>query len=228
MAITSFPDINREVPFEPLPETNSGQNWVSLSIIITGIATVIILSYASVLPAYFILTAKISILTTLVSLLLSAAFHVLTKSKENEVQVVNENEDAVTDMTKNPFTTCIVAPVVEEGIFRGLIQSGLQKLFFRILPASMICAFPLPALVAIGISSLLFGVAHISNNLKLQPTLAALKSAVVYGPLFYHYGLYATIFAHCLNNTVATTIKYSLTSMLTRKEENPPNEMVKV
>lgn len=228
MAITTIPDINRELPLAPLPETDSGPKWVQLSIIITGIAAVIILSYASILPAYFILTAEISVLSTLVTLLLSTALHVLTKSKENEdLNVVNEDSIVKEkDITENPWTSCIVLPVVEEGIFRGLIQSGLQKLFFRILPASIIYTFPLPALVAMGISGLLFGAAHLSNNIKWQPIFSGLKGAVVYGPLFYHYGLLSAIFGHVLNNTLVTTVKYSLTS--TPKEENPTHEMVKV
>lgn len=228
MAITSFPDINREVPLAPLPEANSSPRWAELSIIITGIAAVIVLSYASVLPAYFILTAKISVLSTLFTFLLSAAFHVLTKSKENEDPTVVNEDSTVKDITENPWATCIVLPVVEEGIFRGLIQSGLQHLFFRILPAAIICTLPLPALIAMGISGLLFGAAHLSNNIKWQPIFSGLKGAVVYGPLFYHYGLLATIFAHTLNNTLVTTVKYSLTSMITTKEENPTHEMVKV
>ena len=216
VAITFIPDINREIPFAPLPETSLALKWLELSVIITGIATVIILSCASVLPAYFLVAAKVSVLTTLINVLLIATLHALTKSKENVAQEVKEHDTG----KQHPVVPCIVLPIVEEGIFRGLIQSGLQSLFFKILPATIMCTLPLPTLVAIGISSLLFGAVHIPNNAKWQPITASLKG-VVSGILFSHYGLAASIFEHMINNTLISTL-------IAFNEEKPTNEIVRI
>ncbi|HSW72987.1 MAG TPA: CPBP family intramembrane glutamic endopeptidase [Chlamydiales bacterium] len=212
MTITISPSFPSVVP--PIKEKSQVFRWIELSLVITGIATVIILSFASILPAYFLFTAEVSLITSLLIILL----HTLLARQ----QISNEEgaEKAEDIGEKNPLIPCVVAPIVEEGIFRGIVQAGLQNLFSRFLPNTLVWSLTLPAILAIGVASALFGLAHLQNNYQWQPLTASLNG-IGYGLLYYHFGLPAAIFKHVIHDTIVYTLK-------AYKEENPPHEMVKL
>jgi uncharacterized protein len=84
------------------------------------------------------------------------------------------------------FAGAILAPIVEEILFRGLLQSALAK--------------KLPIWAAIGISALLFGAVHF--DLYALPVLALM--GVIFGILYHLTGsLRVTILAHLINNSAA-------------------------
>ena len=97
------------------------------------------------------------------------------------------------------FLAVLVAPVVEEIIFRGLLQRGLMSV--------------LPPWVAIGIQGLLFGAAHVSpdrgmGNIGLALVLAAV--GVVFGVAAHlTRRLGPTMIAHAIVNAVAMVVVLS-------------------
>jgi len=196
MTVTFSPSIPSFVPH--MKEPSYPLKWLELSLAITIIATVIILSCASILPAYFIFTAQVSLITTILARLI----HLLLPQQISNKEKVEEAEEIAEN---HPIIPCVLLPVVEEGIFRGILQSGLQSLLTRFIPNTLIWSLTLPALLAIGITSVLFGAAHIPLNNPWQPLTAALNG-VVYGLLFYHYGLPSAIFKHMIHNTIIYTL----------------------
>lgn len=217
MTVTFSPSLTSDVL--SIKKQSPILKWIELSLVITSIAAVIILSSVSLLPAYFLITAKISLIGTIINLLILVSLQTLQTPNNGKEVEVSEEQDM---MEKHPLIPCLILPVIEEGIFRGILQAGLQKLFYRIVPFTIIGTLPLPTLLAIGIASLLFGAAHIPNNLKWQP-LTTTISGVFNGILFYHYGLAAAILKHTMNNTFVTTLQYLL-----EKEEKQAHELVKV
>jgi uncharacterized protein len=84
------------------------------------------------------------------------------------------------------FAGAILAPIAEEILFRGLLQSSL--------------AHKLPIWAAIGISALIFGAAHL--DYYAFPVLAVM--GVIFGLLYHLTGsLRVTILAHVINNSAA-------------------------
>jgi membrane protease YdiL (CAAX protease family) len=84
------------------------------------------------------------------------------------------------------FAGAILAPIVEEVLFRGLLQNAL--------------AHKLPIWAAIGISALLFGAVHF--DYYAFPVLAIM--GVIFGVLYHLTGsLRVTILAHLINNSAA-------------------------
>jgi membrane protease YdiL (CAAX protease family) len=80
----------------------------------------------------------------------------------------------------------ILAPIVEEVLFRGLLQKSLS--------------YRLPIWVAIGISALVFGAMHM--DLYAFPVLAMMGA--IFGLLYHLTGsLRVTILAHLINNSAA-------------------------
>jgi membrane protease YdiL (CAAX protease family) len=87
------------------------------------------------------------------------------------------------------FTAAILAPVVEELLFRGLLQKSLS--------------LEMPIWLAIAISATLFGVMHM--DLTAMPVLIGM--GVVFGMLYHLTGsLRLTIAAHLLNNSAALAL----------------------
>jgi membrane protease YdiL (CAAX protease family) len=83
----------------------------------------------------------------------------------------------------------LLAPVVEEVLFRGLLQKSLSH--------------KLPVWAAIGISALVFGAVHM--DYYAMPVLATM--GVVFGVLYHLTGsLRVTILAHVINNAAALTL----------------------
>lgn len=107
-----------------------------------------------------------------------------------QASIPNTMEDTFIDMSRNPFgllSIGIMAPILEEFLFRGAIQGYLQSR----------CKRPW---VAIVVSSLIFGVVHLN---PAQIPFAFLLG-MMFGWLYYRTGsLLPGIVGHALNNTIA-------------------------
>ena len=102
---------------------------------------------------------------------------------------------AIPDTTGNTilmfFAIAILAPVVEELVFRGMLQTSLMN--------------HMPPYAAIAIASLIFGAIHFQPY--AFPVLALLGAA--FGYLYYATGsLRVNIAAHVLNNSAALLLPY--------------------
>ncbi|NGX35729.1 MAG: hypothetical protein K1000chlam1_00562 [Candidatus Anoxychlamydiales bacterium] len=89
----------------------------------------------------------------------------------------------------------LYAPIIEELIFRGAIQSLIKNTIIYFLPIYIKIA----AKIAIIICGILFGLAHFKQS-KWQALHAGINGCFVYGPLMEKYGLLTSIAAHITNN----------------------------
>lgn len=119
----------------------------------------------------------------------SSATYVLNLLIE-QASIPNTMEDIFLGMAHNPFgilSIALLAPILEELLFRGVIQRRLQAMTHK-------------AWVAIIASALIFGVVH--GN-PAQIPFATLMGAM-FGWLYYRTGsLLPSIVGHVLNNSVA-------------------------
>lgn len=101
-------------------------------------------------------------------------------------------------LSRNPlgiFGLAVLAPLLEEVLFRGAIQGTLMRFFGR----------PWPAII---VAALVFGIFHWNPVQVVYATLLG----VIFGWIYYRTGsLLSVIVGHILNNTFAviTTVAYS-------------------
>lgn len=101
------------------------------------------------------------------------------------------------------ITVCILAPVLEEILFRGIILRGLLQ-------------YGISPIIAITLSSFLFGIAHMNP----WQFLGAGLLGAVFGFVYYRtQSLWICIFLHALNNTVSFIMMLRYQSM----DENVTN-----
>ena len=109
--------------------------------------------------------------------------------------IPNTMEDTFIDMSRNPFgilSIALLAPILEELLFRGAIQGYLQSVLKH-------------PWVAILIASSIFGVVHMNP----AQILFAFPLGVVFGWLYYRTGsLLPGIVGHLLNNSIAAVNLY--------------------
>ena len=119
-----------------------------------------------------------------------AAMYVLNLVIE-QIGIPNTMEETFIAMSRNPWgalSIALLAPILEEFLFRGAIQGYLQEMNVR----------PWKAIVA---ASLIFGVTHLN---PAQIPFAFLLG-MIFGWLYYRTGsLLPGIVGHVLNNSVAT------------------------
>lgn len=105
------------------------------------------------------------------------------------------------------WETAVLAPVVEEVLFRQVIQGAFKKLAEKVLPDQDVTLFSqtmkLAVLVAVVATAVLFGLVHLGSGLGIVQVILATSTGIVYGILKEKYGLTASISAHMTNNAVA-------------------------
>jgi membrane protease YdiL (CAAX protease family) len=177
--------------------------WPELALIVTGIATTIILSATGVLPASVLLTAKVSAIGTGVIILITLIKNLL-ENKEHK-----ESKYSKSVNSSSPFTICCSGPIIEEFLFRGGVQQCLQIVLREFVPVVALCLFgvqiPLSAVLAMGVASTVFGAMHARNshaNAGWQAIMCGIGSFCVEAPLFYFHGLWASCLAHIMHNTI--------------------------
>ena len=119
-----------------------------------------------------------------------AAMYVLNLLIE-QADIPNTMEETVIAMSRNPFgvlSIALLAPILEELLFRGAIQGRLQKLWSN-------------PWIGITVASLIFGIIHLN---PAQIPFAFLLG-MLFGWLYYRTGsLLPGIIGHVLNNSVAS------------------------
>ncbi len=109
----------------------------------------------------------------------------------------------------HPLNACLLTPIIEEGIFRGLLLPLSTQVFTRLLPEIEIgilgAQVALASLVAVVAIAVIFGLYHLTNNdpnTDLQALFATVSGAVL-GLLAVRCGLVAAVAAHMVNNTAS-------------------------
>ncbi len=110
------------------------------------------------------------------------------------------------DGIDNFWETAVLAPVVEEIIFRGILYGFLRDVMEALLPDYDVPIFSftvkLAALVAIVATAILFGWVHIANGIGVIHAILAGTTGVVYGILREKHGLISSTAAHMTNNAL--------------------------
>jgi uncharacterized protein len=135
-------------------------------------------------------TLQIAAVLILAALAFNIAYTVLIGSKLEMQKALRDLLAAIPQTGFNVatmmFATVILAPIVEELIFRGLLQKSLAR--------------RLPIWAAIGIAAAVFSAVH--GDLNSAPALFVIAS--IFGTLYYLTGsLRVTIVAHLANNLFA-------------------------
>ena len=119
----------------------------------------------------------------------------------------SENENAIREMFQSSYgvliilLVCVIAPIVEEIIYRGAIQRGLEKL--KIHP-----------MVALIISSLIFGFIHVLSAGDYPQVFAYIFMGFVLGYVYQKTkSLVSSIAIHMLINTISTSLQFVLMIM---------------
>lgn len=118
--------------------------------------------------------------------------------------------EAFDEMFKYPilaiFGTCVIAPVFEETIFRGIILERLSHRYSKI--------------TALVVSSLLFAVFHLNIHQGVNAFFLAL---IIGGVYLATQSLYMSMFVHFVNNAFATLPAIWMSSDMTSNvEQNSP------
>ena len=140
-----------------------------------------------------------------------AAMYVLNLLIE-QAGIPNTMEETFLAMSRNPFgklSIALLAPILEELLFRGAIQGQLQASGMR----------PWTAII---VSSLIFGVVHMN---PAQIPFAFLLG-MMFGWLYYRTGsLLPGIIGHVLNNSVATANMLLYGDVTIEEQMQSPMEM---
>ncbi len=117
----------------------------------------------------------------------------------------SDNSAYLRELKSSPFSATVVAPALEECVFRGGIQTLITQSILPITAATMFGPFSVASVIAILVTSLIFGAVHASNphkNAHVQAVVTTI-GGIAFGCLFAQYGLGASIAAHIMNNTIS-------------------------
>lgn len=123
---------------------------------------------------------------------------------------IDQDNTQHTDNKETPFSVSVIYPILEEVVFRGLLQPSLRWAASVCLPdvtmkLAFLPAMSLASIVAVVATSVLFGSVHLINQhsgRKIQAMLAT-WGGITKGLLAINYGLGPAIGAHIMNNTIA-------------------------
>ena len=104
-----------------------------------------------------------------------------------------------------PFAICVVVPIIEEIIYRGILLTGFTYI--------------LSDIVAILLSSFIFGIVHLTNNKNdsHKQSICAGIGGILHGTLMINYGLWASIGSHVINNTMIVFFLLNVYPILIRR-----------
>lgn len=113
------------------------------------------------------------------------------------------------DLSKMGLEICILVPILEEVIFRGMIQPGIKFTVKHLVQpfVSAEAALKIATITAIGLTAILFGVVHFTNHthwlVGLPQVVMATFGGIVHG-IEREYGTLAMPIAdHIAHNTIA-------------------------
>lgn len=119
-------------------------------------------------------------------------------------------KDYLEYILKNPFDVIVAAPILEELLFRG----GLQTLVHFAVERAMtfcgidadkevdivICKIKRAALISVFATSLIFGYCHLANGLGIGQVIFSTMGGISFGLLKETLGLQASMVSHMTNN----------------------------
>ncbi|MBS3904178.1 MAG: CPBP family intramembrane metalloprotease [Simkania sp.] len=111
------------------------------------------------------------------------------------------------------FITCVVGPIIEEFLCRGLLLHALKHVATTIFTNRSILlplgiAMPASTIAAIIISSVIFGMLHLSNDHEgaTDQVILCTLGGLTYGVLAESFGITASIGAHIANNSLLISL----------------------
>ena len=120
------------------------------------------------------------------------------------------DNDYLKTLQMYPIFATLVAPIAEEGLFRGLVQPLAVRAILFLAPAAAAAffgtGFTAAAVIATAATAALFGLAHAFNNHQ-NSYLQAINttcSGIAFGLISVQFGLGACIAAHIMFNTIAS------------------------
>lgn len=137
---------------------------------------------------------------------------VLIALKVANLMTPDENSEYEQILREYPSLGTLVAPVIEEGIFRGLIQPLATRAILFLIPAAGAALLGPSLSIAVTVSvvatAVLFGITHLFNSHKNSHIQAIVTtfSGIAFGLIAAQFGLPAAIAAHMINNTILITI----------------------
>jgi len=127
----------------------------------------------------------------------------LEKSQPVNLERMNKYIDFI---MRNPKAVIVKGPVLEELVFRGLLQPVLTKGVAFIYGDKEIEVFnhkiKIAEAVGVTASSVLFGMAHLTNGTGVQQVISTTLTGLVLGTLKNRYGLLSATSAHMTNNAI--------------------------
>jgi len=179
-----------------------GQRRAITTVLSHNIPTFAVLSIACLWSRVFLVGAAVGVVNTISSI-------ALTQLLLKQVPPTQEDEQYVRLVTESVFKSAVIGPILEEVIFRGVLQPSLRWIVSVWLPdVSLKVAFippmALASMISVVATSVLFGFMHLTNNhsYKKFQALHATGIGIVYGVLAANYGLGASIGAHIMSNTI--------------------------
>lgn len=124
--------------------------------------------------------------------------------------VKQDTIDHIDDCLTKPFVGAIIAPIMEELLFRAGLQTAIKY-----------CIQSKTSVIHVILTALIFGLAHLSNThdvTKFQ-AIASSITGIGFGLLFEYYGIWASIGGHTINNTILISIQLML-PMIKKSLEN--------
>lgn len=212
-------ELNQTEPVEDLPSNEVdplnaetvARGWRQIIMIVSTIASAVFLSAVGVLPSSILVAATVGVISTTVTLaaviVSSAMSGVETEEKPDE----SGYHKRIMEM--DPIKIAVQGPIIEEIIFRGILQGGLQWTLKKLLPATAISLLglqlPVASVIAAVVAGAAFGYAHLANgheNSGYQAIHAGISGILVEGTMFAVYGLWASCLVHIINNTIISVI----------------------
>ena len=164
---------------------------------------------------YFIYIILAAILFSGISYLVDVGVTKLVSSLlPSDKSSVSQNQAVIEAMLKSEngwmicIMTIILAPVIEEIVYRGLIFRLTKKYHVALSYALSIVLFSLPHMISTPIASVGFGIWLLQS---IPYVTAALLFCIIYHKS--NYNIYSNIFAHIVNNIMAVLQVYLIIIM---------------
>jgi membrane protease YdiL (CAAX protease family) len=176
-------------------------NWVYLVPTIGALALCVFLA-----P----MTAPIGMAVGVGTVVVSSLFVIVLKM--TNLMEEDKNSEYSKYLEDYPFIGTLVAPVLEEGFFRGLVQPLATHAILFIVPAAAAAflgtGLSIAVIVSIVATATIFGLVHCCNNHKNShiQAIAATFGGIALGLVAAQFGLPVAIAAHIVHNTILMTI----------------------
>ena len=194
------------------PENNWTQkNWTNYLLKVSGIIVL-----GAVLTPNFSIGLIFGVVNLLISASIIVAANIISPIKHKE------NQPYHVFLKSNPIYAAIIAPIVEELLFRGVLLPILQVIIASLVPATtaiFICGgISVASAIAILATAIIIGAVHLGNkhNGAHRQALLCTIMGVSLGAISVQFGLFAAIAAHMINNTIAVTSFLSKTNGIVR------------